>query len=51
MGKSLRFGLEDIVHRITMAAVLNGDGRDLLLRIYCAGVFHGVELSKRAVRK
>jgi hypothetical protein len=40
-----RKGLEDLVERITGAAVLHNRGKDMLLLIYLAGMYHGVELS------
>lgn len=45
--KPIRRGIDDIVRRIARQSALQGDGRDLLLRVYMAGVYHGVELSKR----
>jgi hypothetical protein len=37
-------GLQDIVRRVAAASAAAGSGRDLLLRIYLAGVYHGVRL-------
>lgn len=47
MDKALRFGMEDIVRRVVVATTMQGVGRDLLLRVYLAGMYHGVEMSKR----
>ncbi len=47
MSKELRFGMEDIVRRVVCAVTMQGAGRDLMLRVYLAGLSHGVELSKR----
>lgn len=46
LDKQMRFGFNDLVQRVTTAAVLEGVGQDLLLRVYLAGLFHGVELQK-----
>jgi hypothetical protein len=47
MPKPMRRGFDDIVARIVVSAAGHGWGKDLLLRIYTAGIFHGVELQKR----
>jgi hypothetical protein len=36
--------MEDIVRRVVMRDVVEGVGQDLLLRVYMAGMYHGVEL-------
>lgn len=50
MDKKMLLGMEDVVNRVVCAATMQGVGRDLLLRVYLAGLFHGVELSKRTAR-
>lgn len=47
LDKPFRRGLEDLVERVTMKAVIDGDGRDLLLRVYLAGLYHGSEIAVR----
>jgi hypothetical protein len=47
MPKPMRRGFDDIVAHIVVSAAGHGWGKDLLLRIYTAGIFHGVELQKR----
>lgn len=47
MDKALRAGMEDIVRRVVCAVTMQGAGRDLMLRVYLAGLSHGVELTKR----
>jgi hypothetical protein len=46
MDKHLRAGLQSLVERVAAKAVLDGRGRDLLLRIYIAGIYHGAALAK-----
>lgn len=48
MDKRMRRGFNDIVDRVAASAAAHGLGKDLLLRIYLAGIFHGVELQNRA---
>jgi hypothetical protein len=48
MDKGMRRGFNDLVNRVVASAAGHGVGKDLLLRIYTAGIFHGVELQKRA---
>jgi len=48
MSKEMRRGFNEIVRRVTVSAAAHGWGNDLLLRVYMAGIFHGVELQKRA---
>jgi hypothetical protein len=48
MDKRMRRGFNDIVARVTVAAAGHGWGNDFLLRLYTAGIFHGIELQKRA---
>ena len=45
--KQMRAGLDGIVHRVAASSAAKGNGRDLLLRIYLAGIHHGVELGSR----
>lgn len=47
LDKGFRRGLNDLVERVTMKAVIDGDGRDLMLRVYLAGLYHGSECAKR----
>jgi hypothetical protein len=47
MSKALRFGMEQLCQRVVASAAGHGVGRDLILRVYLAGIYHGVELSKR----
>jgi hypothetical protein len=49
MSKPMRRGFDDLVSRLVVSAAAHGWGRDLLLRIYTAGIFHGVELQKRTL--
>jgi hypothetical protein len=51
MDKAMRRGFNEIVRRVTVSATAHGWGNDLLLRIYTAGIFHGVELQKRTPRE
>lgn len=46
LDKQMRFGFNDLVQRVTTAAVLHNEGRDLMLYVYLAGLYHGVELQK-----
>jgi hypothetical protein len=46
LAKDHRRGIEDIVRRVTMSCTVQGAGRELLLRIYLAGMYHGIELTK-----
>ena len=46
MDKALRAGINDIVRRVTCAAAMQGVGRELLTRVYLAGLFHGVALAR-----
>ena len=48
MSKEMRRSFNEIVRRVTVSAAAHGWGNDLLLRVYTAGIFHGVELQKRA---
>lgn len=41
LAKPMRDHLDDIVRRVTAAAVVEGQGHDLLLRVYLAGMYHG----------
>lgn len=45
LDKRLRAGMDDIVRRVTAAAVIEGRGQDVFLRIYLAGMFHGQEIA------
>jgi hypothetical protein len=47
MPKPLRRGFDELVGRVVASAAAHGLGNDLLLRVYLAGFYHGVELSKR----
>ncbi|HYF56842.1 MAG TPA: hypothetical protein VEA41_21515 [Salinarimonas sp.] len=38
--------LADIVRRVTCAETVAGNGSDLLLRVYLAGFYHGLELEQ-----
>ena len=40
----MRDGFSDLVRRVTAKAAIEGRGRDLLLRVYLAGLYHGAEL-------
>jgi len=42
LDKKMRFGFEDICQRVALKSVYDGRGRDLLLRVYLAGLYHGV---------
>lgn len=44
MDRKMRNGFEDICRRVAKAAVLEGRGTDLLLRVYLAGLYHGAML-------
>lgn len=50
LDKRMRHGFNDLVQRVTTAAVLHNHGRDLLLYIYLAGLHHGVELQRERAR-
>ena len=49
MDKHLRRQMQELADRVAGCAAANGMGRDLILRIYMAGIYHGVELSKRTL--
>lgn len=44
LDKKQRFHFEDLCQRVTTASVIQGRGRDLLLRVYLAGLYHGIEV-------
>lgn len=46
LDKRIRSGMDDIVMKVVTRAVVEGRGQDLLLRVYMAGMYHGVELSE-----
>ena len=39
--KSMRDHLSDIARRVALAAAVEGNGHDLMLRVYLAGMYHG----------
>lgn len=43
LDKATRKGLQDMVDKVTQAAVHQGQGQDLLLRVYMAGMHHARE--------
>jgi len=47
LDKKMRRGFEDMVERVVMANVVAGDGKDLMLRVYLSGLYHGAEAAKR----
>lgn len=47
LSKAMLKDMNDLVRRISCAAVIKGRGNDLLLYIYLAGLYHGSELSNR----
>ena len=42
--KDMRRGMESIANRVAAASAARGLGKDLILRIYLAGIHHGVKL-------
>lgn len=46
--RSMREHLDDIVRRVVMASTVQGQGRDLMLRVYLAGMYHGARASSVA---
>lgn len=47
LDKHMRLGMQDIVDRVVLKACVEGRGKDLLLRVYSTGIYHGVELSEK----
>ena len=45
LDKPLRRGMEDIVRRVVATSAVQGVGQDIFLRVYMAGMYHGLELS------
>ena len=50
LDKRMRFGMGDLASRVAASCAAHGLGKDLLLRIYMAGIYHGVELGKRTAQ-
>jgi hypothetical protein len=46
LDKQMRFGMSDLASRVAASCAAHGIGKDLLLRVYMAGIYHGVELVK-----
>ena len=44
LDKKQRFHFEDLVRRVSLKSVHQGLGRDLLLRVYLAGLYHGIKV-------
>lgn len=49
LDRRMRVGIENLVERVSAKAALKGRGRDLLLLVYCAGLYHGARLTERRV--
>lgn len=47
LDKRMRRGLEDLADRVAERAIYDNGGRDLLLRVYLAGLYHGSEIQAR----
>lgn len=41
MDRALRNGLEEVVRKVVCRATFEGVGRDVFLRVYLAGLYHG----------
>lgn len=41
LDKNLRAGIEEVVRKVVCRATFEGVGRDLFLRVYLAGLYHG----------
>lgn len=42
-----RRGMDNIVRRVLAASVVKGQGADLFLRVYLAGMYHGLKLDRQ----
>lgn len=47
LDRKMRHGMNDLVARIAAQAAVQGRGHELLLRIYMAGLYHGMTLGER----
>jgi hypothetical protein len=42
----MRHSMTGLASRVAARSVIEGRGQDLLLRVYMAGLYHGMELQK-----
>jgi hypothetical protein len=47
LDKKMRSGMAHLAARVVASCAAHGLGDELLLRVYMAGIYHGVELGKR----
>lgn len=41
----LRRGMDDLVRKVVARSLFEGDGRDIFLRVYMAGMYHATEIA------